>query len=492
MYRPANHELAKTAQRAFQDAKVSETLSEERRLLDELRNDELAIVRGQVLAQRDQRLMALLNHPDRDASWTVLKQGIDEGIVAIGNAETLRAAASDLEETEVLLNSEADVYKLALRKDGAKGPRLIDPTTGFGAHSPAMIQPAELRVAYDGYLSVYQQYEDERQQVTQSVTDPKSKLGRIQSAIESTQRGLSQLGRSKENWKQKFDNAKQAYKSALAQSEANQAAVTTAASKLRDLIEKTKPPSGVDNAISKIGLDRLGEFMGGLEEQQASVNKLLDAFVKSSQSGKINAPENADADVALSLTVASTLGAIAKELAEGLNYPQVTALLLESEHLRFQLELVESRVSRLKTRLALLKTKRSAVFSEYNYLTLAQQAFAELKAKKLPSNNSDRSLFEDFASGSSDAKILIAHALINYANAWSVGRLAEKETDVLLIGERHSAALDSSENAVKQWENLIGTPLAQLETLHGSGITTAEITALVNALGLGAIAGGVY
>ena len=89
------------------------------------------------------------------------------------------------------------------------------------------------------------------------------------------------------------------------------------------------------------------------------------------------------------------------------------------------------------------------------------------------------------------AKILIARALINYANSWTLGRLGEREIQKRLIAQRHSASLESSVNALRQWENLIGVPLGQLVMLHGSGITTEEIAALINALGLGAIAVGV-
>ena len=89
----------------------------------------------------------------------------------------------------------------------------------------------------------------------------------------------------------------------------------------------------------------------------------------------------------------------------------------------------------------------------------------------------------------------IGRILLFYANSWSIGRLAQEEIDYILIGVRHSSALDNSEIALAQWENLISVPITQLVALHGAGIKSDEVArfllAIVNAAGLTLIGIGV-
>ncbi len=73
--------------------------------------------------------------------------------------------------------------------------------------------------------------------------------------------------------------------------------------------------------------------------------------------------------------------------------------------------------------------------------------------------------------------------MLLYANSWSIGRLSQEEIDYKILGLRHIAVLDNSENALAQWENLISIPVSQLVALHGSGITPDEIARFISALG---------
>jgi hypothetical protein len=82
----------------------------------------------------------------------------------------------------------------------------------------------------------------------------------------------------------------------------------------------------------------------------------------------------------------------------------------------------------------------------------------------------------------------VVSALLLYADSWTLGRLPEQEIRYLLISLDHGAAIDSSEVALLQWQNLVAVPLGELVSFHRSGITSDEIGKLLEVLGLAAIA----
>jgi hypothetical protein len=83
-------------------------------------------------------------------------------------------------------------------------------------------------------------------------------------------------------------------------------------------------------------------------------------------------------------------------------------------------------------------------------------------------------------------------ALVYYANSWALGRVTADRIDYTLIGARHVAALDVSEVALAQWENLIGVPINGLVAYHASGLKPEDIAAFLQALGVIGIAAGVH
>ena len=67
----------------------------------------------------------------------------------------------------------------------------------------------------------------------------------------------------------------------------------------------------------------------------------------------------------------------------------------------------------------------------------------------------------------------------------------QDEIHYMMIGVRHEAVVDNSENALGQFENLVAVPLSQLVAYHGSGIKPEQIGNLISAAGLSVIGVGV-
>jgi hypothetical protein len=99
-----------------------------------------------------------------------------------------------------------------------------------------------------------------------------------------------------------------------------------------------------------------------------------------------------------------------------------------------------------------------------------------------------------FASGKVKAreKEKIAEALIYYAIARRNGEERRLELEREISRQIRLRSLDRSEVAIQFWDDLIRGPLQEIATYYQGGFTAQEIAAFLNAVGVAAIAGGVY
>jgi hypothetical protein len=99
-----------------------------------------------------------------------------------------------------------------------------------------------------------------------------------------------------------------------------------------------------------------------------------------------------------------------------------------------------------------------------------------------------------FASGKVKAreKEKIAEALIYYAIARRNGEERRLELERQISRQIRLRSLDRSEVAIQFWDDLIRGPLQEIATYYQGGFTAQEIAAFLNAVGVAAIAGGVY
>lgn len=80
-----------------------------------------------------------------------------------------------------------------------------------------------------------------------------------------------------------------------------------------------------------------------------------------------------------------------------------------------------------------------------------------------------------------------------FSNAWTLGRSAQREADVLDLAVRHEASIDRSRAAMAMREVHLVAGVAELVKFNSGGIQAETLALLiVNAVGFGVVAGGVY
>lgn len=482
-----DHELAKQAQAAFDKADLSASLDEERTLLAEMLTQELAIVRRHTLAQRDAELVLILGAGTPESSWQYLATRLAERERLIAGADAakileLRQAAASLPEREASLRRFQATYELA-RVAGDPGLTCPLPAT-----RPATIS-ASAAVLYEGYAMACADYE-KTLAVLRDFTAPGSELGRVNAELgmlEAIERGLAEQASERQKARSELEA-----RIKKARDAGTPIDITKELAARRDKLAKAIEPihaklARAYDAAQGLGREELDldAELAELEEQRVAVDQLVEFLVQ----GQGKLPERIPPDVQLSLEVARTVPALAVELRAARKFPRVGALVLESEHLRLVAEALAQRRARSQQQRVLLGKKRDALIAELLYLGQARAALARIDepSKRVP-------LFEAYRR-SEAVRRDTAEALLAYANAWTVGRVAQEEIDYTLIGLAHDGALDASAAALAQWENLIRVPLAQLVALHGAGVTSEDISAIVGhiitAAGFGAVGFGV-
>jgi hypothetical protein len=178
-----------------------------------------------------------------------------------------------------------------------------------------------------------------------------------------------------------------------------------------------------------------------------------------------------------------------RNLSDALSAPTMTpltALILQSEHLRLEAGGIERHVARANERVALLRKKQASMVDEVRFLNSAQKALTDFSGAGRCAKQG--SLYDTFLSTTANCRFLLAQALSDYVNAATFGKTEQELIDYQLIAQGHEAALDESETALAQTDNLMRVPASQLAKAYGGGLKSDEISNLVNALGLGAIA----
>jgi hypothetical protein len=490
LHNKQDHELAKQAQAAFDKAGVSASLDEERGLLAEMLTQELAIVRRHTLARRDANLVLIVGASSPELSWQHLAKQIAEreGQLAGTNAneiKALRGAAAALPEREAGLRSSHAGYE-AVRV--ADDPSVACPLPTKG---PAKMS-IDATALYALFAKACTDYQEQLAKV-RAFAATGTELGTINAelaAIDELERVLTEQASERQEAKRELDaQVEKARKAGTPIDIPKELAAR------RDKLAKTMAPiesnlASAYQAVRGLGLEQLEDLdldaeLAELAEKRQAVDQLVEFLIQ----GQGEFPESIPPDIQLAIEVARTVPALAVELRAARKFPRVGALVLESEHLRLEAEALGQRRARAQQHRALLGKKRDAIVAELLYLGQARAALARIDepSKRLP-------LFEAYRR-SEAVRRDTAEALLAYASAWTIGRVAQEEIDYTLISLAHEGALDASAVALAQWENLIRVPLAQLVALHGAGITSEEISTIIGhiitAAGFGAVGVGV-
>jgi len=311
------------------------------------------------------------------------------------------------------------------------------------------------------------------QQTIASFRGPNTEIARIDSVITTVERArravLDEVGKLKAS----YADAKTAYDAAQERGAANE--VREAEQRVRTLLTRLDQPlagaTELGDEFSDLGL---AGRIARLEAQRNSVARVVDTLLARG-GADVPAPSAARSDLAV-LSLLPTL----ERYPTATRYPALGALLLESERLRLHLDAARQRLASADARLGLLRTKRDALVSELLWLDRTRLTL-DLIAKETCRR---ASVANDFEAGSPRCRELTLQALLAYANSWTLGRIPQEEADYRSIAARHAAVVDASENALAQWESLIGVPMGQLVAFHASGINPQDIAEFLYALGI--------
>jgi hypothetical protein len=482
-----DHELAKQAQAAFDKADISASLDEERVLLTEMLTQELAIVRRHTLAQRDAELVLIVGATSAELSWQRLATQLADRERQLAGGDPAKIQEL-LEAAANLPGRQENLRKFQATYDAARVPGDPNLACPPPATRPAKISPSA-GFLYDAYAGACADYQKVLATV-RAFAAPGSELGRINAelaAIAELERGLAEQTSARQKAQRELDA-----KVKQAREDGTPIDIPKELASRRDKVVKTVAPieskvAAAYKAVQHLGLEDLAldDELAELEEQRQAVDQLIAFLIQ----GQGQLPERIPPDIQLALQVARTVPALAVDLRAARKFPRVGALVLESEHLRLEAEALTQRRTRAQQHRALLVKKRDAIIAELIYLGQARGALARIDepSKRVP-------LFEAYRRSEAIRRDA-AEVLLAYANAWTIGRVAQEEIDYTLIGLAHESALDASAVALAQWENLIRVPLGQLVALHGAGITSEEISTIIGhiitAAGFGAVGVGV-
>lgn len=282
------------------------------------------------------------------------------------------------------------------------------------------------------------------------------------------------------------------------------------------------------------GVTDLGEALGISaipEERIGALNTILAAVA----SGEAGTAKIDDPQLAAAATVAATIPTLAadiKALQAGLAAPSVADLLIEMRHQALLVDYARKRQTIAAQRVVLHESKLDALDLEVQqWMDFHDRIcnFAAAKADLMqpgkkcdsfqvsviadPDDPDEKIVLCGFegespltdcalndpwkehlnnASGAAKREIYAAVAAFSQAMR---ARAVQDEFDYRVIDLHHRESLAASESAIRDWDNLISAPLAQLAAYYASGIEPTEIADVIfKALGLielGIIAGKV-
>ena len=150
---------------------------------------------------------------------------------------------------------------------------------------------------------------------------------------------------------------------------------------------------------------------------------------------------------------------------------------MESEHLRIEIARLRGTIALNEEELTILDDQVATYSREVVALR-----FALNRAK------SASSVIALAAETDPSKQQYAAEALAYLAESWSLGRTPAEEMEFSIVALHHRRALANSAAAFEMWANLIDVPLSALVAYHESGIKAEDVSNLIQASGLGAIA----
>jgi hypothetical protein len=473
LYHSTEDDVAKKAQAAFVAADLKNALTAERAALQTFAAREQDTVQRNQLSLRDWNLVAFLSATSATYGWNALQHEINFRYTAL----TGKGYAQGVEiETQLRLADEAraklgpliSTYLLA-----SQGNRLecTDPLSA----SQAADQAPELALVYAPFKQACIDYVTANNNLINLEANGGAlqKIMKDVAAVQKAQVALEDLlATANKNYQEALKN--------VTSPDAQPGHLAELGAKLKakydDLdIAKTINADTVKSLTDDPILAHLLD-VGRLQQLIAS----KDAIDTALQALQGNAPSDALPAMRRLSALSNWDTAISAKPA-----PAVGNLILQADFLHLEAKSVEQRIARGKERISLYQEKRKAMLDELIFLNEAQKQIHSYDGSHCDKHPD---LYQSFRAASPNCRAYLARGLAAYLNAATFGRSQQELIDYQLIEQGHDAALDDSEIALAQTDGLIRPSLDLIATTYASGIKAEDLSNLINALGLSAIA----
>lgn len=478
LYHQQQHEAAQSAQKTFAEAKLLESLDEERKQNEEFVVRELQIVERQAMAMRNESLLNILKGTLPD-THKKLVDAVDQRLARLLSgdqdaAKALAVAISDASSFEQEKRWAASEYAAKRIED--------DPKLVCTANAPASLSP--------GATGPWNDFQTKCRELNRryAAIDGTTATGEVA----DLSRDIAAIGTTRDKVDAEIDRIsaefRNAEKAAAAARERGQPTDLTAKAKaLQLLLANVHVPAQTNFAGAGIGDAQLAAALSWVEVQKASVDRLLEAAANG-------------ADFVLpglndEVGIARLLPTLANELTgPAVQPPSVAKLAFESERLRIERDRLKRQLSRLDDEVVLLRTRRNLLFQERSLLDIAK---ADLVLGNAPGDDAKRCTAtnikaETLRDADTPCRRKIAQALLNYVNAWTLYRIPAQKTAWQLIGLEHERVLDGNEVALAQWNGLISPGLEVLVAHFGAGLKADSLGRFLGSAELAWIGLGVH
>jgi hypothetical protein len=464
LYRASDDAVAQKAKNAIIAADLKSALAPERLALKEFNKREQEVVKRDQIGIRDLKLLAFLSGTNEESSWGTLRAEIRARYkLLIGDTK-----GKDI-ETQVRLAEDArrklepQIQNYFLATQGKIKLQCIEPLPISQQPKP---EELELKLSYDVFKDTCTAHIEARKKLD-ALLLRKGALADLLKRIEKIESEKALLEKTS-------NKSNENYSDALKESKDAKPEEGKLAIKL-----KVK----FDELISIPKLDALANdnILGGLLEEgkleQVKQNKAAIDEVIQSLKG------NVTADSTPALKRLAAISRFEQALTADPAQP-LSALILQAEYLRLEADNIEKRISRGKEKISLLKKKRDAMVDEIMFLNEATNSLDTFE-KECPKKPV---LYDSFRLATPNCRFLIAQGLSGYVNAVTFGKTEQELIDYQIIELGHDAALDDSETAIAQTDTSIRVPIESLAKIYSEGIKPEDLSNLIHALGLSAIA----
>jgi len=321
------------------------------------------------------------------------------------------------------------------------------------------------------------------------------------------------LKTAQEKLKVKLATLQGEYDSALAAAKQNptaanlQADLKQAATNLTDYLKSLEDMTKVVGRVKEatgntVDLDLIQQtigmgvgYVGDLVQAQVlqtNLSALLTQAIDPAKQPETEADKRAQAYFLLTIRAVDAFARLEEISVEPTKVPSPNALLIGIAYQRYRQSIAKTSEALIDERLAARSAELDATIEELYQLWRASKASEKIRTAPC---GVEAVGFSDFASrckGNRDMELAAATALIAYDHAWSLGQTEQISAVMSDSAVRQRYALEMARVSAQAWFDLLAPALQELVAYGEGGLRQETIGNLISAIGLAAIAGGVY